>query len=240
MRDASISTEGLTLRQAALTAGFAYLVNPVVFAESYAYPKLVVPGNMEQTVQNIAAHRELFAAAILCYLLSFILDVVVAWALYYLLAPVNRALSLLMAWFQTVYAAIALCAALNLATVFNILVTPDYLKVFGPQQTYAQVRVLFLAFRSGWDGSLVLFGIHLVLLGYLMVRSGYKPRILSKIIGVLLVIDGSGWIINSVGSYFFPNANLFGYLFITFCGEIFFMLWLLIRGWTIEEQASAS
>jgi hypothetical protein len=32
--------EGLTLRQAALIAGFAYLLNPVTYAE-YVYPKLV-------------------------------------------------------------------------------------------------------------------------------------------------------------------------------------------------------
>jgi hypothetical protein len=44
--------EGLTLRQAALVAGFAYLLNPVTFAEAYAYPKLVVPDNIGQTIHD--------------------------------------------------------------------------------------------------------------------------------------------------------------------------------------------
>jgi hypothetical protein len=52
--------------------------------------------------------------------------------------------------------------------------------------------------------SLMLFGIHLVLLGYLVFRSRYIPWI----IGVLLVVDGLGWIIDSVGPYLFPNMPL--------------------------------
>jgi hypothetical protein len=50
--------QGLTLRQATLIAGFGYLLGPVTYAEFSIYPKLVIPGNIEQTVQNIAVHRE--------------------------------------------------------------------------------------------------------------------------------------------------------------------------------------
>jgi hypothetical protein len=82
---------------------------------------------------------------------------------------------------------------------------------------------------------LVIFGIHLVLLGCLIYRSGYIPRIL----GILLVIDGLGWVIDSVRPYLFPNAHL-RYIFITFFGELFLMLWLLIRGWKIKEPAAQS
>jgi hypothetical protein len=56
--------EGVTLRQAALIAGFAYLLGPVTYAEFSIYPKLVMPANIAQTVQNIATHRGLFATAI--------------------------------------------------------------------------------------------------------------------------------------------------------------------------------
>ena len=99
---AAKSHDGLTLRQAALVAGFAYLFNPVSYAEVSIYPKLVAANNAAQTVQNISAHLGLFAAAILCYIASFIGDVILAWALYVLFAPVNRALSLLASWCQLV------------------------------------------------------------------------------------------------------------------------------------------
>lgn len=227
--------EGLTLRQAALIAGFAYLLSPVTTAEFSIMPKLVIPGNIEQTVQNIVAHHGLFVAAIFCYLITFIEDVVIAWALYVLLVPVNRSVSLLTAWFRLVYTAIALFGWLNLVTVFRLLNTPDYLTAFGSAQLHAQVLLLLRSFRYDWSMSLVIFGIHLVLLGYLIYRSGYIPRI----IGILLVIDGLGWAIDSLQPYLYPNAHL-GFLFITFFGELVFMLWLLIRGWKIQEPTAPS
>jgi hypothetical protein len=224
--------DGLTLRQAALIAGFGYLLSPVTTAEFSIMPKLVIPGNIEQTVQNISAHQGLFVVAILCYLITFIEDIVIAWALFYLLAPVNRSLSLLTAWFRLIYTAVVLVGWLNLVTVFRLLNTPDYLIAFGSQQLHAQVKLLLASFRYDWSMSLVIFGIHLILLGYLIYRSGYIP----KIIGILLVIDGLGWVIDSLQAYLYPNARL-GFLFITFFGELVFMLWLLIRGWKIKQPA---
>ena len=63
--------EGITLRQAALIAGFGYLIMPVAYAEFSIYPKVVIPGHIEQTAQNIVVHGRLFVAAILCYLITF-------------------------------------------------------------------------------------------------------------------------------------------------------------------------
>ncbi|MGO9948810.1 MAG: DUF4386 domain-containing protein [Steroidobacteraceae bacterium] len=226
---------GMTVRQAAIVAGFAYLLNPVSYAEYSIYPKLVIPGNIEQTAANISAHGPLFVGAIFCYLISFTGDVVIAWALYFLLAPVNRSLSLLMAWFQLVYAAIAFYATLHLVAAYRLLSTPDYLAVFGAAPLHAQVLLLLRSFRYDWSMSLVLFGIHLVLLGYLIYRSRYIPRLL----GILLVINGFGWMIDSLGPYVFPHAD-FGFTFVTFFGELLFMLWLLIRGWKIQEPAPNS
>ena len=121
----------MTLRQAALVAGFCYLM-PVSYAEFSIWPKLLIPGNIEETVQNISAHPQLFAAGILCNLITLIEDVVIAWALYVLLIPVNRALSLLTAWFRLMYTAIALFAVLNLVTVYRLLTTSDSLRSLGP------------------------------------------------------------------------------------------------------------
>jgi hypothetical protein len=229
---AAKSNDGVTLRQAALIAGSAYLLNPVSYAEFSIYPKLVVASNAEQTVQNISAHMGLFAAAILCYVASFIGDIIIAWALYVLLAPVNRALSLLAAWCQLVYAAVALCSVFGLLDVYHLLATPYYLTVFGSGQLHAQVWLLLHSFHFNWSMSLIVFGIHLVLVGYLIFRSGYIPWI----VGIALFIAGLGWIIAGVGPYVLPNANL-DFTFITAFGEVFFMLWLWIRGWAILREA---
>jgi hypothetical protein len=225
--------EGLTLRQAALIAGFGYLLMPVTFAEFYINPKLLVPGNIAQTAQNIVAHGRLFAVAILCYLITLVLDVVIAWALYILLVPVNRAVSLLAAWFRLVYTVIAFFSMLNLTTVYRLLHTPDYVTAFGTGPLHAQVMLLLNSYRYDWSMSLIIFGIHLGLLGYLIHRSGYIPRI----IGILLVIDGLGWVINPLKPYLFPNAHL-GFFFPMSFAELILPLWLLMRGWKIQEPRS--
>lgn len=227
--------EGLTLRQAALIAGLGYLLNPVTIAEFVLYPKLVIPGNIEQTAQNIVTHRGVFVAAIFCYLISFIGDVVISWALYVLLVPVNRSLSLLTAWFRLMYTAIALFGMLNLVHVYRLLTTPDYFTAFGSDPLHAQADLLLHSFRYDWSIGLILFGIHLVLLGCLIYGSGYIPRIL----GILLVIDGLGWMIDSSKPYLFPTAPL-GFISVTFLGELFFMFWLLIRGWKIRDPTGPS
>ncbi len=68
-----------------------------------------------------------------------------------------------------------------------------------------------------------------------MFRSGYTGWI-SKVVGVLLVVPGIGWIVYELSPYLYPGANL-DWLFYTFFGELIFMLWLLIAGWRIKEPA---
>ena len=81
--------------------------------------------------------------------------------------------------------------------------------------------------------SFVFFAIHLVLVGYLAYKSGYIP----KLVGILLVIAGLGYLIQNLGPYLFPEANL-GLVSITLLGELFFMFWLLIRGPRIKDQTA--
>jgi len=227
-------TNGLTLRVAAIIVGLAYLLDPVSYAEFTAYPKLVIPGHIEQTVANITAHPGLFVMALFFYFINFIEDVIIAWALYYLLAPVSRAVSALASLFQLVYAGIAFVGMFNLASVYRMLTQPEYLQVFGAGPLRAQVDLLLHTFRTCYSLALVLFGIHLILIGFLIVRSRYIPWWL----GVALVIDGAGWIVTELQPYLYPNVNV-DFLFFTFFGEVLFMLWLLIMGWRIKEPPPA-
>ncbi len=222
-----------SLRKAALIAGLGLFVMAIAasFAELYIYPKLVVSGSAAETVKNITANKALFISAIFSYLVAFICDVVVAWALYVLLKPVNEHLSLLTAWFRLVYAVIALVALLNLVNVLRLLSTSRDLTAFEQTQWHAQVTIFLNAFRYEWYFGLLFFGIHLGLLGYLVFRSGYIPRIL----GVLLIIAGLGYMITTLKPYLFPNFNTDIARF-TFFGELIFMLWLLIRSSRIKES----
>lgn len=222
----------MSLRQAALIAGFAYLLDPVGYAEFTLYPRLVIPGNVEATVANIGAHGPAFVAIIFCYLVNFIEDVVIAWALYYLLAPVNKPLSSLTAIFRLVYTAMGLFGLSNLVTVYRILNAPEYVAATGRRPLDAQVDLLLHSFRYDYLFGLIVFGIHLCLLGYLVYRSGYTGFV-SKIVGVVLAVTGLGWIVLELRPYLFPAANI-DWVFYTVFGELIFMLWLLIGGWMLK------
>ena len=230
---AKASIGGITLRQAALIAGFAYLFDPVGYAEFTLYPKLVVPGHIEQTVANVTASSGSFVAMIICYFINFIEDIVIAWALYLLFAPVNRALSLLTSWLRLIYAAIGIVGVLNLVAAYRILHNPEPASVFASGPLSALAYLDIRSFRYDFTFGLIIFGVHLCLLGYLMFRSGYTGRI-SKVVGALLVIPGLGYIAYELSPYLYPNANV-DWLFFTFFGELVFVLWLLIAGWRIEK-----
>ena len=221
----------ISLRKAALAVVLGYLCTQTLFAEFYSYSHLVVKGNMAQTTHNIQAHPGLFFVTFLCYFSSFICDIVIAWGLYFLLKPVNPALSLLAAWFQLVYAAVGLYSTLNLVTVLRLLNRPEYLAQLGAGPLQAQVGLLLASFRASWEMDLGLFGIHLGLVGYLIYRSSYIP----KVLGFLLALAGLGYLINSMAPYVLPEANL-GWLPITFVGELLFLLWLLIKGSRLKDQ----
>jgi hypothetical protein len=227
---------GMTLRQAALMAAIAswvpMLVGGVPFAELYVFAKLIVPGETAETVRNILANRRLFLVGVFAHLITFVADVIIAWALYALLLPVHRGLSLLAAWFRLIYTAVAIVGLMHLVTAFRLIDGGAYAEAFGVELLHAQVELLIKSFRYEWSLSLVIFGIHVTLLGYLVARSGYIPRVL----GILLVIAGLGYMLHYLGPYVLSGRDL-GILFVTFLGELVFGLWLLIRGWKIPEPA---
>jgi hypothetical protein len=227
------STYKISLPRAALIAGFAILIMAITapIAELYMFPKLMIPGKAAETVKNIIANMTLFREAIFCYLITFVCDLLAAWALYVLLKPVNENLSLLTAWCRLVYAVIALVALVNLVTVLQLLNTTNYSTVFDPDQLSFQVKLSINAFRSGWYFGILFFGIHLELLGYLVFRSNYIP----KILGILLIIAGLGYLSNALKPFLFPNINL-DFAKFTFFGELIFMFWLIIRGSRIKES----
>ena len=226
------STNKTSLGRAALMAGIGLLIMVIAapYAELYVYPKLIVPANAAETTKNIIANKTLFTSAIFGYLITFICDLVVAWALYILLKPVNKNLSLTTAGFRWVYTGIALFALLNLVTVLRLSNISDILPILQPDQLHAQVMLSLNTFRTQWHFGLLFFGIHLGLLGYLVFRSKYIP----KILGVLLIIAGLGYVLTTLKPYLFPTVNL-DFAEYTFYGELIFMLWLLIIGARIKE-----
>jgi len=225
----------LSQRKAAIIAGVGLLIMivPAALANFFVLGSLIVPGDAAATASNIMANELLFRIGICSFIIVAILDVVVAWALYVLLKPVNKSLSLLTAWLRLVYVAIFGIALANLFSVLLLLSGADHLTVFGTDQLHAQVMLFLNTFSYGWDIGIVFFGLHLFILGYLVFKSGYVPRIL----GVLLIVASLGYLIEGFAHFLLPNFDAPIGLF-TFVGELIFALWLLVKGVKIPEMKS--
>lgn len=215
----------ISQRQAAFAAGGALLL--MVFLAPIAYfsviQNLIVPGDAQATVANILNSLDSFRMSILMLLFVAMLDIVVAWGLYVLLKPINKSLSLLMAWIRVVYAAIYVVAIANLYNVLPLLGDSGYTALLGTDSLNAQVMLLVDSFRNEWDIGLGIFGIHLFLLGYMVFKSN------QKILGGLVILAGFGYFIDSFGKILMADYSLTVSLY-TFAGEILLIFWLFWMG----------
>jgi hypothetical protein len=226
----------VSLKAAALISGLCLLLMVIAapIAEMHAYPKLIVRGNVADTIMNLSANRGLFNLTVFCYLLTFVLDIIVAWSLYVYLKPINPELSLLTALFRFVYTIIASVALLNLVSAYRTVYVSTVFPLDGLNKNL-QVAQYLNAFKSQWYFGLVFFSLHLALLGVLVIKSFYVP----KILGILLIITGIGYSLTTFKPFFFPDTNI-DFASFTFYGEIIFMLWLLIKGWRTNNPYRSS
>jgi hypothetical protein len=205
----------------------------VPFASFSILPRLFVADDAARTTQNLVANHGPFVVLIFAFLLNFIGDVVSAWGLYLLLRPVNASISMFVAWLRVVFATLGLGAVMNLVTAHRLVTREAALKALGQAQLDAQVHMALGAFSSQFAFSLVLFGVYLVLLGWLVYRSGYVPRWL----GVVLAINGAGWCVMESGPYLLPGVDL-GFLFVAAFGELILLAWLVGWGTRLVEPAT--
>jgi hypothetical protein len=231
----SAQLTSVSTRTAAMIVGSGLLLMAILapFANFYALGTLVVANDANATANNIVGSSELFRIGISCLLIVAVLDVIVAWALHILLEPVNKSLSLLAAWFRVVYAAVFAIALMPLLSVVQLLSGAEYLKGLETNQLHAQVMLSLSAFKAGWDLGLVIFGCHLLVLGYVLFKSAFVPQWLA----VLVSIAGIGYLADSFGKFLIPNYNITLAAF-TFVGEFLLIFWLLWRGIKGFEEKS--
>lgn len=221
----------MSLRKAALVAGLGYLV-VFILTPSFWVESLFVPADAAATASNILASELLFRMGIASWLIVLVFDAVVAWAIYYLLEPVNRSLSLLAAWFRLVYVAIFGFNMLNWLNALQIIGGANDFTVFETGQRQAQMMQFFDAYGYGTNIAFVFFGIHIAILGYLVFKSDFIPQI----IGGLLMVASVGYLIDSFASFLsfnYANNDAAFVLIVAVpavIAELSLTLWLLIRG----------
>ncbi|MBX7174459.1 MAG: DUF4386 domain-containing protein [Pyrinomonadaceae bacterium] len=223
-------TNEMSLRKTGIISGFAYLMIFVfsITANFFVFEKLIVSRDPISTISNIIANESLFRFGIACWVIVVIFDVIVAWGLYLLLKPINKSLSLLAAYFRVVFSAIFGYSFVNYFAVLKLL-NPN---TFDSNYLNTQIALLLNTQYFAVRISYVFFGIHIFLLGLLILKSKHIPRIL----GFFLVIASCGYLIDSFGNFLSSAYANNGSVFMIFVGfpalisEFSLTVWLLLKG----------
>jgi len=225
-----------SIGRANVTAGAALLVMAVIsgFAYLIAVKGLVTPGNAVKTAKDISAHESLFRIGYLALFFVAALDVIVAWVLFRVFAPVNRRLSAVGAWLRTGYAGVFIVAISRLTSVLSLL-SP---RASGAGASTSQLREQVLhrinSFTEIWNVGLILFGVYLLTLAYLAYRSSFVPGLVSA----LLAIAGCAYLFDSFTALTIRATDT-PLSTISAAGELMFALWLVTRGHRITRRSAS-
>jgi hypothetical protein len=224
--------------KAARIAGLIYLSMVVTGPIPLIYipSKLIVRGNAAATAENILAHENLFRLGIFGDLVTQVIFICLAIALYRLLSSVNKTWAFLMVGFVLVSAAVGFVNTLNDIGALTLFRGADFLSAIDKTQRDV-FGMLFIRLHSqGYIINEIFWGLWLFPFGLLVFRSGFLPRVL----GVWLMVNCFGWLALSVTGLFFPAYYdmVFRFSQPVLLGELAIMLWLLIRGAKVQPQSA--
>jgi hypothetical protein len=223
----------LPSRSYARIAGALYLVIAVCggFAIGYVPSVIVVAGDAAATAANLLANKGLFALGVLADVVVMLTEIVLTVMLYVLFRPASPTLALVAMVSRLVMVVVMAVNLLINIVPLVLLSGAGYVAAFEPEQLQATALLLIEVHGYGvyvWD---MFFGFHLAVLGYLIVRSGYFPRLL----GVAIMIGSLGYFFEGLRHVTFVGeatvgAVVMALLVLASVSELAFAFWLLIRG----------
>ena len=235
-------TETSPLSQARAAGGLWWLCIVAGIVGFVAGGPLIVANDATATAANILAKESLFRLGFAADLISGLSYVGVTVFIYYVLKPVSRSLSLLGAFFGLAGVAIGgVSWVIHLAPLL-LLHGDQYLTAFTTSQLQAMSLAALNLQLQVFPIGMVFFGIQCISIGYLVARSTFLPRIL----GVLLAIGGTCYVIASFANFLAPSfgPHLAPFMMpVALIGEGSLGLWLLVKGVNVQrwkEQASAA
>ena len=215
---------------AAKAAGALYLLQMAtgVFG-FYAHGRLMAPGDAVQTAKNIAASETFFRIGTVSDVMTAVLVVTLAWALYVVLRPIDRNLALLAAFFRVAENAIAAAVISNDFLALRLLSSAMYSRGFDTEELQVLARLFVGGQPAGLQIAFVFVGFGSAVFSVLWWKSRYIPRalaglgivaslLLALVTLIVIVLPDLG---NTLGlSYMMPMGVY----------EVGLGLWLLIKG----------
>lgn len=207
------------MSRAALAAGLGLLLMAVLagLAKLGVMDRLV-SADAAETTTRLLSNRQAFALAVVALFTVACLDVLVAWAMRAFFDDIHRTVALFSAWCRTVYAIVFAVAITHLIAAAGLLHDGAASDQFA-LSVYAHIT----GFKEIWSLALILFGIHLLITGWLAWRSHIMPTW----VAALVAIAGAGYLADSIGALL-PAAYTTQVATVTFGGEVILMIWLLM------------
>jgi hypothetical protein len=226
-----------SLKRTARIAGFWYLLMALTgpIGLLYVPSKLIVPGDATATANNILASEALFRIGIVSNFICQLAFIFLVLALYRLLKGVNQQHASLMVALVLVAVPIAFLNMLNPLAALLLLSGAGFLTAFEPNQLHALAMVFLDLQENGTMIAEIFWGLWLFPFGWLVIKSGFFPRIL----GVLLIMAGFGYVLHSLTFFLFPDyeAIVSSYAAVPEAvGELSMVLWLLIKGVNVQKR----
>src|SRR5215472_13389254 len=220
----------ISTKHTARLAGVLYLVNGVTgfFGIVYVPGKLIVSGNTAATAANILASERLFRLGIVSELVCAAEFIYLVWVLYRLLSGVNKTHAALMVLWGLAFIPVMAVNVLSEIAALTLFRGADFLSVINQANREALAMLFLDSHRYGYIVGWI-FGPWLFHLGVLV----YRSRLLPRILGVLLIAAGFGYLADCVMPLLLPSyANMVDRLasIPLTLGEPALILWLLIMG----------
>lgn len=213
-------------RRTARIVGMAWLLTIVsgILAEFVIRMPMIVMEDAAKTVHNIVATQSMFRTSIVLDTLMLLTDTIAAVALYTLFKSYNQTLALATLAFRLVMIAVIAVGLMPLVVLIGAM----------PGALAPENAILLLkAHDAAYDIALVFFGLHCLMLGWLIFRSAYVP----KLLGLLLSFAAVGYLVDSFASFMLPSTEEMilasiasGLIALALLAEVMLSLWLLFKG----------
>lgn len=224
----------IIMKEQARISGIAYIMIFLTgfYANFIVLETLLIDNDISLTITNLVKNHSQFQGGIIGFFLMVIFDLVLVWSLFGLTKPVNKNLSYLASSFRFFHGLFFAIALYKLQTVY--LLTEGFPNNLDIQD---HVELLIMSFDELWTIGLLFFGVHLFVLGFLILKSTYIPNA----IGALLILAALGYIVEGSAKLFLPNYYDYKETLNTIVilpavvGELSLAFWLMFKGFSIKS-----
>ena len=210
-------------------SGIAYLIIFITgfYANFSILESLIDRSNSLITTTNFIDNHSQFGSGLVGFAIMLIFDMLLVWSLFNLTKSISKNGSYIASFFRLLHALFFGVALFKLLQIYQLTnITENSIEV------QHQVTKLLSGFDTQWTIGLLFFGIHLIVLGYLFLKSTYIPNAL----GVLLILAATSYLIDGIAKLLMSNYSDYAAVFEaiviapTVIGEFSLTVWLLING----------